>query len=145
MQAHTPSPDVVQKPIKPEWIRVPDAVHISGLSRSTIYELIASGAIKSFCKRERGAVRGMRLIFYDSLTGYLESEYQRAIAEDSNTRPCRGGPKKRTDQRGPQPTTSFDPNQIEERSKPTFAKRRNSNPGRVNAPETIRRKRHHND
>lgn len=66
--------------IKPEWIRVPDAVRISGLSRSTIYELIASDAIKSFSNRQRGAQRGARLINYDSLLDYLDSAYAAAAA-----------------------------------------------------------------
>lgn len=65
-----------QNHIKPEWIRVPDAVQLSGLSRSKIYELIASGAIKSFSQRQRGAQRGVRLISYDSVIDYLESAYQ---------------------------------------------------------------------
>lgn len=67
-----------QKHIKPEWIRVPDAVHLSGLSRSKTYELIASGAIKSFSQRQRGAQRGVRLISYDSVIDYLESAYRAA-------------------------------------------------------------------
>ena len=69
-----------QKHIKPEWIRVPDAVQLSGLSRSKVYELIASGAIKSFSQRQRGAQRGVRLISYDSVTDYLESAYQASSA-----------------------------------------------------------------
>ena len=63
-------------PIKPEWIRVPEAVRLSGISRSSIYELIAAGKIKSFSNRQRGAVRGIRLISYDGLMGYLETAYQ---------------------------------------------------------------------
>lgn len=57
--------------LKPEWIRVPDAVRISGICRSAIYELINSGAIKSFSHRKRGKVLGQRLISYDSLVSYL--------------------------------------------------------------------------
>ena len=57
--------------IKPEWIRIPDAVRISGICRSAIYELINSGAIKSFSHRKRGKVLGQRLISYDSLVSYL--------------------------------------------------------------------------
>jgi hypothetical protein len=64
-----------QSHLKPEWVRVPDAVHLSGLSRSAIYGLIAAGAIKSFSNRQRGAQRGIRLISYDSLVGYLEEQF----------------------------------------------------------------------
>jgi hypothetical protein len=63
-------------PLKPEWIRVPEAVRVSGISRSSLYELIAAGKIKSFSNRQRGAVRGIRLISYDSLMAYLEKAYQ---------------------------------------------------------------------
>ncbi len=64
--------------LKPEWIRVPEAVRVSGMSRSSLYELIASGKIKSFSNRQRGAIRGIRLISYDSLMGYLELAYQQS-------------------------------------------------------------------
>lgn len=68
--------------LKPEWIRVPAAVRVSGISRSSLYELIASGKIKSFSNRQRGAVRGIRLISYDSLMAYLESAYQQNSASE---------------------------------------------------------------
>lgn len=55
----------------PEWIRVPDACRLFAVSRSKLYEWIADGRIRSFCLRERNAVRGIRLISYDSLKGYL--------------------------------------------------------------------------
>jgi hypothetical protein len=64
--------------LKPEWIRVPDAIHITSLSRSKLYELIAAGAIKSFSNRQRGAQRGVRLISYDSLVGYLDEQFAAA-------------------------------------------------------------------
>jgi hypothetical protein len=66
--------------LRPEWVRVPDAVHLSGLSRSSIYELIKAGKIRSFSKRERGAVRGIRLIFLDSLLDHIEQMYKAATA-----------------------------------------------------------------
>ena len=62
--------------LKPEWIRVPDAVRISGICRSAIYELINSGAIRSFSHKKRGAVLGQRLISYDSLVDYLDRAYR---------------------------------------------------------------------
>jgi predicted DNA-binding transcriptional regulator AlpA len=61
--------------LKIEWIRVPDAVRISGICRSAIYELIKTGAIKSFSHRKRGKILGQRLISYDSLVDYLERAY----------------------------------------------------------------------
>lgn len=57
---------------KPEWLRVPEAVRLFGLCRSSLYELIAAGTIKSTSLRKRGAVRGIRLISFDSLAEYVE-------------------------------------------------------------------------
>jgi predicted DNA-binding transcriptional regulator AlpA len=62
--------------LKIEWIRVPDAVRISGICRSAIYELIKTGAIKSFSHRKRGKILGQRLISYDSLVDYLDRAYR---------------------------------------------------------------------
>ena len=58
--------------VKPEWLRVPEAVRVFGLSRSALYELISAREIKSVCLRKRGAVRGVRLISYDSLAEFIE-------------------------------------------------------------------------
>jgi hypothetical protein len=69
-------------PIKPEWVRVPEAIRLSGISRSSLYKLIASGKIKSFSNRQRGAVRGIRLISYDGLMAYLEAAYQQNSATE---------------------------------------------------------------
>jgi hypothetical protein len=67
--------------LKPEWVRVPDAIRISGLCRSSIYQLIQAGKIKSFSNRQRGERRGIRLISYDSLIGFIEKAYAESIAE----------------------------------------------------------------
>ncbi len=58
---------------RPEWVRLHDATALFGLRRSSLYLLIREGAIKSVCVRRRGNVRGIRLISYDSLAGYIES------------------------------------------------------------------------
>jgi hypothetical protein len=65
--------------VKPEWLRIPDAIRISGICRSSIYELITDGSIKSFCHRKRGAIRGQRLISYDSLVDYLNAAATEAM------------------------------------------------------------------
>ena len=60
---------------KPVWVRIPQATRLSGLGRSYIYELIASGKIRSrVLKRRRDATRGVRLVSYDSLCAFIESE-----------------------------------------------------------------------
>lgn len=61
-------------PIKPEWLRLPQATSIFGIGRTKLYELIGSGKIKTVSMRERGQTRGTRLISYDSLAAYIESQ-----------------------------------------------------------------------
>ena len=60
-------------PIKPEWLRIPDAIRLSGLGRSTIYNILGSGSIKSVVVRKRGCQRGIRLVSADSLLAYIAS------------------------------------------------------------------------
>lgn len=66
------TPQASIRAIKPEWVRVPDAVKLFGIKRSKLYELIAAGRIKSREIKERGKVRGIRLISYDSLNEFIE-------------------------------------------------------------------------
>ncbi len=66
---------------KPEWLRLPAPgarCRFTGLSRSTLNELTIAGPanegtppVKSVVLRKRGALRGIRLINYDSLMHYL--------------------------------------------------------------------------
>ena len=56
-----------------EWMRVKEACAYSGLSKAKLYQLIQRGLIKSVSLRERGMVRGTRIISYDSLKSFLES------------------------------------------------------------------------
>ena len=67
--------------LKPEWLRLPARgarCPYTGLSRSTLNELTIPGPandgrppVKSVVLRKRGALRGIRLISYDSLMRYL--------------------------------------------------------------------------
>jgi len=61
---------------KPEWIRIPQATAFFGVGRSKLYELIGAGKIKSTSLRERGQKRGTRIISYDSLANYIESQVE---------------------------------------------------------------------
>ena len=64
---------------RPEWLRLPapgDGCCYTGLSRSTLNELTIAGPandgvppVKSVVLRKRWALRGIRLISYDSLMG----------------------------------------------------------------------------
>jgi hypothetical protein len=64
---------------RPEWLRIPNAVRIFGISRTKLYELIAQRRIKSVSLRERGQTKGTRLLSYDSLMEYLDQ-----LAESQN-------------------------------------------------------------
>jgi excisionase family DNA binding protein len=63
-----------QSHLKPEWLRIPQVSLVFGIGRSKIYELIAEGKIKSVSLRKRGQTSGTRLISYDSLSDYIESQ-----------------------------------------------------------------------
>jgi hypothetical protein len=58
--------------LEPEWIRVAHAVAWSGMSRSTINYLVASGKVRSVNLRVRGTERGVRLISFPSFRTFLE-------------------------------------------------------------------------
>lgn len=62
-----------QRTIDPEWLRVPDSVKFSGLSRSLLYNNfdIAGGKIVTRCIRQRNKVRGVRLVNVDSLRKFI--------------------------------------------------------------------------
>lgn len=57
--------------IKPEWLRVPDAVRAFGISRSSLYEL-RIGRNQKHRTEQAGAVRGIRVISFDSLADYCK-------------------------------------------------------------------------
>ena len=83
MNATLPVPlaTVTAEAVKPEWLRLPAPgarCRFTGLSRSTLNELTIAGPanegtppVKSVVLRKRGALRGIRLISYDSLMTYL--------------------------------------------------------------------------
>jgi Helix-turn-helix domain len=66
------------KASKPEWLRIPEAVRIFGIGRSSLYLLIREGRIRSCALRQRGAMRGIRLISYDSLVAFIEEQVEAA-------------------------------------------------------------------
>ncbi len=67
---------------KPEWLRIPEAVRLFSVSRSALYELIAAGEIKSTALKKRGAVRGIRLISFDSLSEFIERSASKGGAKE---------------------------------------------------------------
>jgi hypothetical protein len=75
----------------PEFLRLPKSGTVcpwSGLTRSYINGLILpteanahNPPVKSVCLRQRGAKRGVRLVSYDSLMGYLRANLDEAKVE----------------------------------------------------------------
>jgi len=73
----------IAEPTRPEWIRLPAPgarCRFTGLSRSTLNELVVPSLVnagkppvRSVVLRKRGALRGIRLISYDSLMQYLDT------------------------------------------------------------------------
>ena len=68
--------------LKPQWIRIHDAVRVSGLCRSSIYELLSSGEVDSFSHRKNDRAIGQRLISYDSLVRYLWRAYKASLKRE---------------------------------------------------------------
>jgi hypothetical protein len=68
----------VGAPIQSRYVRVEQLLRNYPLKRSKLYEYLASGVIKSFVLKEKGALRGMRLIDRDSVDRFLESHALRA-------------------------------------------------------------------
>jgi hypothetical protein len=62
-----------QTTLRPEWGRVPQATQFFEIGRTKLYEWITAGKIKSTSLKERGQVRGTRLISFDSLAAYIET------------------------------------------------------------------------
>lgn len=56
-----------------EWLRVKEACAYSRLSKPKLYDLMNRGLVKSSSLRERGQIKGTRLVSFDSLRQFLES------------------------------------------------------------------------
>lgn len=59
----------------PEFCRPSDVRHLFGIGRSYTYQLIASGAIRSTCLRQRGKRTGCRIIDVASVCDYLRGQF----------------------------------------------------------------------
>lgn len=58
---------------KPVWLRIPQATALFGIGRTKLYELIKSKRIKSVSIRDRGKTRGTRLVSYEGLSEFIET------------------------------------------------------------------------
>lgn len=74
-RATQPEAPAVASEIVPVWLRVPDAVALTGISRSGLYELFdfVGGPIRTACIKRRSRTRGVRLIERRSLLSFVES------------------------------------------------------------------------
>ena len=70
----------------PVWIRSPKsgAEHFSGFSRAKLYELAASGAIRSTSIREPGQLKGTRLFHLGSILALIEKSEAAAAERSAN-------------------------------------------------------------
>ena len=57
--------------LEPEFLRAADVYRKYRIKRGMLYRLIESGKVRSCVLRERGKVRGARLVFHDSLRAYI--------------------------------------------------------------------------
>ena len=60
--------------LRSRYLRVQQVLDFYPFKRAKLYEYLASGDIKSFVLKEKGAARGIRLIDRDSLDAFLESQ-----------------------------------------------------------------------
>lgn len=70
--------------INPEFIRLPKAgsrCPITGLSRTSLVELVDKGVVKAVKLRKRGSLRGITLLVRESLLGYLHSLVMEGVAK----------------------------------------------------------------
>jgi hypothetical protein len=58
--------------MRPEWLRIPLAVRICGMSRTRLFDLIAQGEIDSRHIKKPGCAKGIRLIRLSSLLAYID-------------------------------------------------------------------------
>jgi hypothetical protein len=59
--------------MRPEYLRIPAASRVSGLSRTHLFEAMAEGQVKYVHIRRPGKSKGVRLIQTASLMAYLAS------------------------------------------------------------------------
>jgi hypothetical protein len=61
------------------WVSMAEAQKIARISRSTLYNLLATGVIRNCSLKRPGTVRGRRLISAESLAAYFESMAQGGV------------------------------------------------------------------
>jgi len=67
----------------PEFLRPSEVFSRYRIKRGMLYALLKEGKVRSIYLRERGKVRGLRLVVHDSLRAYLFS-YEETAAPKSD-------------------------------------------------------------
>ena len=62
--------------IQPEFLRVKGVERMFGIKRGKLYQLMRNGIVSSKSLRNRGTIRGIRLISADSVRDYIDSQEQ---------------------------------------------------------------------
>ncbi len=56
-----------------EWLRVSEVLALYNITKPTLYGLINRGLVRSVSLRQRGQVRGTRLVFHPSMEAFLNA------------------------------------------------------------------------
>jgi hypothetical protein len=67
----------------PDWLRIPLAVKYSGISRAKLYTYLATGEIKSFVLKKKGAIRGTRFVSRLSIDSFLNSKAEASAKQET--------------------------------------------------------------
>jgi len=67
----------IKSAVQPVWLRIPEASHLTGISRSKLYQLITSRAFKTVSLRDPGQRHATRLIERESLLAFIESHVEK--------------------------------------------------------------------
>ena len=57
--------------LQPRWFRVEDVIHYSTIPRTTVYELINNGTLRTACLKKKGNKNGIRLVEKSSLDEFI--------------------------------------------------------------------------
>ena len=61
-------------PIRCRYLRISQVLARYPFKRAKLYELLSRGEIRSFLLKERGCIRGCRLVDRDSIDAYLDAK-----------------------------------------------------------------------
>jgi hypothetical protein len=68
----TPGPDAANS-MTPEWLTVAQGCKYAAVSKPVLYNWMNRGLVKNFSMKERGQIRGVRRIHFDSLRAFMDS------------------------------------------------------------------------